>query len=72
MLSQAPALFWRSRADNPVNQWYARQADGMQRVGDWQVFWRGVAVDQIAAVIQYCVDRPADFIEANASAEPSR
>ena len=72
VLSQAPALFWRSRADNPVNQWYARQADGMQRVGDWQVFWRGVALDQIAAVIQYCVDRPADFIEADASAEPSR
>ncbi|MDG2012970.1 MAG: hypothetical protein P8J33_05665, partial [Pirellulaceae bacterium] len=37
-----PQLYWRSRADNPVNTWYNRQADFRIRSGEWQVFGYGI------------------------------
>lgn len=55
------ALFWRSRVDNPVNQWYERLADGSHSLTDWKVFWRGIAPDVIPAVIRFCEVREWDF-----------
>ena len=57
-----PALFWRSRSSNPINQWYERQADGRHREGHWTVFWRGVPAVQLAGVIGDCLARPEDFV----------
>ncbi len=59
-----PALFWRARPDNPINGWYARQADGMHRDQPWTVFWRGVAIEHIPSILEYCRTRPADFVPA--------
>jgi hypothetical protein len=56
-----PRLFWRSREHNPINHWYKSQADGRQRWGGWMVFWRGVPVESIPAIIAYCVERPPDL-----------
>ncbi len=56
-------LFWRSRSDNPVNQWYERHASGHHREGKWTVFWKGVAPAQLPEIISYCLDRPSDFME---------
>ncbi|MBP7274841.1 MAG: hypothetical protein KBA51_01400 [Kiritimatiellae bacterium] len=60
-----PAMFWRARPDNPINGWYARQADGMHRDQPWTIFWRGVHPSHIPAVIEYCRARPADFVSAS-------
>lgn len=35
-------LFWRSREDNGVNNWYFARADGSYRAGRWTVFWYGL------------------------------
>ena len=59
-------LFWRSNAANPFNSWYRQQADGYHRAGKWQIFWRGVAVADISAVIEYCCSRDEDFEGAQA------
>ncbi|MDF3130659.1 hypothetical protein P0Y35_15730 [Kiritimatiellaeota bacterium B1221] len=56
-------LFWRSRSDNPVNQWYERQASGYYREGKWTVFWKGVEPAQLPEIISYCLNRPSDFLE---------
>jgi hypothetical protein len=56
-------LFWRSRSENPVNQWYERHATGYHRQGPWTVFWRGVSPDQLPGIIAYALDRPSDFVE---------
>lgn len=45
-------LFWRSRADNPVNPWYFQQADGSHRDGPWTVFWYGL---ESFADIERCI-----------------
>ncbi|MEM9303349.1 MAG: acetylglutamate kinase [Pseudomonadota bacterium] len=35
-------LYWRSRFENPINGWYARQADATFRRGRWRVFAYGI------------------------------
>ena len=42
MRAEVPALFWRSRHGNPVNEFYQAQADGSVKLPDWQVFWIGL------------------------------
>jgi hypothetical protein len=44
-----------------VQAWYASVCDGMHRVSDWHVFWRGLAVDQVPAAIEEARGRPDDF-----------
>lgn len=45
-------LFWRSRHDNPVNEFYFAQADGSYKSEDWTAFWYGL---QSFAAIEGCV-----------------
>ena len=56
-----PALFWRSRPDNPITSWYQEQCHGMVKVGPWYVYWRGLAEERIAAAIQVARAAPPDF-----------
>jgi acetylglutamate kinase len=62
-----PAFFWRARAANPITPWYVKNCDGMCRLPDWQVFWRGLPPASIAPAIAYALASPVDFI---ASPEP--
>ncbi len=57
------ALFWRSRASNPINQWYERHASGQHTEGKWTVFWKGVSPAQLPAIIHDALSRPSDFVE---------
>jgi hypothetical protein len=56
------AFFWRSKAGNPVNQWYDRQADGYYTTGDWMVFWRGMSAESLSGLIAFCETRAPDFL----------
>lgn len=57
---ETPSLFWRSRAGNPFNTWYFRQADGAWRTGDWVVFWYGIdAPETVAACRDHAAALPA-------------
>lgn len=59
-------LFWRSRAQNPINGWYFSEADGSYRQGPWIVFWYGLeSFDEIQA----CVDRALAMPETLVSDE---
>lgn len=57
-----PALFWRSRSGNPVNQWYAKKATGHFSVSGWHVYWKGIRAEDVPGVVGYCVDRASDFV----------
>ena len=46
---------------NPFNAWYMRKCDGMQRAGDWRVFWKGLDVAQIGDAISAAASAPDDF-----------
>jgi bifunctional N-acetylglutamate synthase/kinase len=56
-----PTVFWRARADNPVNTWYDREADGLARLGTWHVYWKGLAPERIPDAIAFALAAPVDF-----------
>jgi acetylglutamate synthase len=40
-----PTLYWRARPDNPINNWYMKQADAHIRKDNWLVF--GIGFDSL-------------------------
>ena len=60
MRASTPALFWRSRANNQVNEFYFDESDGCIKGEQWNVFWYGLeSFDQIRFAVDHCVARPA-------------
>jgi acetylglutamate kinase len=42
LIKRCPRLYWRSRADNPVTQWYFEQAETSYTEKQWVAFSRGI------------------------------
>ncbi len=62
MRANTPRLFWRSRADNPVNDFYFDEADGCLKGEQWNVFWYGLeSFDEIRFAVDHCRARPASL-----------
>jgi len=60
MRMTTPQLFWRSRADNPINEFYFDECDGCMKVEKWNVFWYGLETfDEIRFAVDHCQVRPA-------------
>ncbi|WP_051924274.1 acetylglutamate kinase [Arenimonas donghaensis] len=60
MRDDTPALFWRAREGNPVNDFYFAEADGCLKGETWNVFWYGLeGWDQIRYAVDHCLARPA-------------
>jgi len=58
-------LFWRSRANNPVNGWYAQKADGLYKTNKWWVFWCGMSdFSEIQRSVESALAMPATFHDA--------
>src|SRR5690606_35976855 len=58
---RSPELYWRSRPSNAINAWYVNVADGVHKTDRWHVYWRGVGVDRLPALIEDALRRPEDF-----------
>lgn len=61
MRAEQPAFFWRSRMNNPFNEWYMKTCDGMQVSGDWRIFWTGLNAPELPAAIIAAASAPHDF-----------
>jgi acetylglutamate kinase len=61
LVADHPVVFWRARAGNPIGEWYARLADGLVRLPEWTVFWKGLAVERIPDAIAWALAQPADI-----------
>ncbi len=60
MVRDNPKLFWRSRADNPINGWYFEHADGSVKSAKWTVFWYGLeGFGEIRACVEKALALPA-------------
>jgi len=60
MRSDVERLFWRSRPDNPVNDFYFSEADGCIKGDRWNVFWYGLdRFDDIREAVAHCRGRVA-------------
>jgi GNAT superfamily N-acetyltransferase len=56
-----PRFFWRSRPDNAITAWYVKQCDGLVRLPEWHVFWRGLPVETIDSAVRFALAAPNDF-----------
>lgn len=60
MRAETPKLFWRSRPENPVNEFYADECDGCLKGEKWAVFWYGLeSFNEIERAVVHCRARPA-------------
>lgn len=58
-------LFWRSRSDNAINDFYFDEADGCLKGERWNVFWYGLnGFDEIRYAVDHCRVRPATLKSA--------
>jgi acetylglutamate kinase len=69
MREENPRVFWRSRHNNPVNDFYFTEADGCYRINGWKLFWYGFAeFAEISECVRHCRERPATLLDAPAAA----
>ena len=62
MRAETPRLFWRSRSDNPINEFYFDEADGCLKGEVWNVFWYGLeSFEDIRFAVDHCRARPASL-----------
>jgi len=60
MRAGVPRLFWRSRSDNPINEFYFEQSEGAIKGDPWTVFWYGLeGFEEIRFAVEHCRTRPA-------------
>ncbi len=60
LVKEHPKLFWRARAANPVNGWYAQNADGLYKTDEWWVFWCGMTdFAEIKLSVEHALAMPA-------------
>lgn len=65
MRKENPKLFWRARPTNPVNGWYAQNADGLYKTDTWWVFWCGMTdFAEIQRSVERALGMPATFLES--------
>lgn len=63
MTQDHPVLFWRSRRNNPFNEFYHEHAEGSVRRGAWTVFWTGaVSLSDIDHIVVKVGDAEESFI----------
>ncbi len=60
MRAETPELFWRSRGDNAVNDFYFEESDGCMKGRTWTVFWYGLTDwKRIQFAVKHCRTRAA-------------
>jgi hypothetical protein len=42
--------------------WYTKNCDGMIRLSEWHVFWRGLSPEQIQPAVAYALALPRAFV----------
>ncbi len=63
MKLQYSFVFWRSKRENPIANWYMKEADGMIKSGAWIYFWIGeYRLDQnFIEIVRYMQSLPEDW-----------
>jgi acetylglutamate kinase len=66
MTSEHKKIFWRSRANNAINNFYKDVCDGFQKSNGWNIFWIGIDnLDELTECINYAVKQPATISYEN-------
>jgi acetylglutamate kinase len=64
LIKRCPKLYWRSRVDNPVTQWYYEQSDVSFNKDRWVAFSLGLDdMEQIWRCKEECLARPESWLD---------
>ena len=67
MLQDWPRLVWRSRSDNPINEFYFRESHGCVQRGPWTIFWIGFdTLDAVHPWVEKAAALPVTLEESGA------
>jgi hypothetical protein len=55
-------IFWRARPGNPIGDWYVKLCDGLVRLSDWHIYWKGISPDDVPRAVAYALEQPRDII----------
>lgn len=73
MAADHPRLYWRSRVDNPINNWYFEHATGSYKSGGWIVFWYGLtAFDDVKRCVERALRLPPTLQPASSSSRGAK
>lgn len=62
--SKYPALIWRSSGSNPVNNWYFKNCDGVEKSDPWIVFWYNIDRNRAHTLIPLITQLPKTLVKA--------
>ena len=48
-------LVWRAKENNPINNFYQSRCEGMQKTGEWIIYWRGLTPKELEISIKYAL-----------------
>jgi acetylglutamate kinase len=58
-----PQVFWRSRPNNPINNFYTSICEGCQKQEEWHIFWIGISdYSVLKDCIEYAIHKPKSII----------
>ncbi len=58
-----PQVFWRSRSNNPINNFYSSICEGCQKQDEWHIFWIGISdYGALKDCIEYAINKPKSVI----------
>ncbi|MBS3068024.1 acetylglutamate kinase [Candidatus Micrarchaeota archaeon] len=58
-----PTLIWRSSITNPINNWYFKNCDGIQKSNGWIIFWYNVSRTKATALIPIISKIPKTLVK---------
>jgi acetylglutamate kinase len=50
-------LIWRAKENNPINNFYLKQCEGLQKVSPWNIYWYGLNPSELELGIDYSLSK---------------
>jgi acetylglutamate synthase len=64
MSKDCKKLVWRAKRVNPFNQFYSEECDGLQKIGIWLVYWKGLDSKELEKGINYAMGKKPTLVES--------
>ncbi len=58
-----PSLIWRASPTNPINNWYFKNCDGVEKCDSWIIFWYGIERSKVNDLIPIIMNIPKTMVK---------
>jgi bifunctional N-acetylglutamate synthase/kinase len=56
------SVLWRAKKENPINGFYLKKCEGMQKVVGWNIYWIGLTPSQLEIGIKYALAKKETLV----------